>query len=68
MIKKLEKDHADIYRLSLEDIKKELDKNIKYLYFFYLYLLIKVNDIIVLLNRRKALISNKKRKMKNEYE
>ncbi|CAD8107888.1 unnamed protein product [Paramecium primaurelia] len=43
----------DLNSLSLEDINRELDQNI--------------NEVIMLLNRRKSLILNKKRRLKEEF-
>lgn len=53
LIKKFERDYEDIARFTLEEINKELDNN--------------MNDIIILLNRRKSLIMNKKKKLKTDF-
>ncbi|KRX02704.1 hypothetical protein PPERSA_01821 [Pseudocohnilembus persalinus] len=53
LIKRLEADTSDIQRLSIEDINRELDRN--------------MNEIIVMLNRRKALITHKKKLMRQSF-
>ncbi|KAM3134224.1 hypothetical protein pb186bvf_013644 [Paramecium bursaria] len=46
-------EYDEFNRMSLDDINRELDQNI--------------NDIIILLNRRKSLIMNKKRRLREEF-
>ncbi|KRX02927.1 hypothetical protein PPERSA_13181 [Pseudocohnilembus persalinus] len=53
LIKKYERDYDDVYRLNVEEINRELDNN--------------MNEVIILLNRRKALISHKRKKIREEF-
>lgn len=53
LIKRFEKDYEDIARFSLDEINRELDLN--------------MNEIMQLLNRRKSLIMNKRKKLKGDF-
>ncbi|EAR92749.3 hypothetical protein TTHERM_00322930 (macronuclear) [Tetrahymena thermophila SB210] len=53
LVKKFEREQEDYVRLSLEEINRELDIN--------------MNEIIVLLNKRKHLIMVKRQKLKDEF-
>jgi len=53
LIKKLEKEYPDIVKMTIDEINRELDGN--------------MNEIILLLNRRKSLIINKRAKLRGEF-
>lgn len=53
LLKKLEREYSDIIKMSIEEINRELDNN--------------MSEVIQLLNRRKSLIINKRKKLRSEY-